>query len=557
MVNASRIIWEFLVVRINYVLKIRLITYRKPSIVNYLVATTSYTWHKKILHKTTDKNLKILSNNKYIENFNNSMSAIKKSKSEFTLASFSQKRSLVVVQGLGFVGTAMLAALAQARDKSGEPYFNVAGIDLKNKNGLEKIKTILAGKSPIVSEDNTIETSIKDGIEKGNLTATSCSGVYEYADVVVVDIHLDVLKVAAGITENYEFSYDNYIDALKTVANKIKEDTLVIIETTVPPGTTEKIIRPIFEQIFMERGLKPENIHLSHSYERVMPGKGYLKSITEFYRVYSGINRKSRNKAKNFFSKFINTESYPLHELHNTTSSELSKVLENSYRAMNIAFIQEWTEFAEKAGVNLYEVIGAIRKRPTHKNIMNPGFGVGGYCLTKDALLADYGFKHNFGGNGLKYSLEAIKTNDLMPLHTCELLEKKLPNLNLKKIAILGLSYIKDVADTRYTPTHTLYKFLKTRTNNIFIHDPLISYWEEENISISTNITDLNDFKPNCIIICVGHTQYTEIELQDILQLTDDLECVIDTCDVLNDSFNSELSKKNIKTIGIGKGHWK
>ena len=127
-----------------------------------------------------------------------------------------------------------------------------------------------------------------------------------------------------------------------------------------------------------------------------MPGPSYLNSIVNFYRVYSGINKESRLKAREFFESFINTQDYPLSEVHSNTAAEMAKVLENSFRAMNIAFIQEWTEYAEKAGVNLFEVIEAIRIRPTHKNIMLPGFGVGGYCLTKDPLLADWSYQNMF-----------------------------------------------------------------------------------------------------------------------------------------------------------------
>ena len=150
----------------------------------------------------------------------------------------------------------------------------------------------------------------------------------------------------------------------------------------MPPGTCEKIIKPIIKDEFNRRNLDYEKIYIAHSYERVMPGPNYIDSIQNFYRVYSGVNEKVLIMLK-IPETIISTEKFPL---MSTNATEMAKVLENSFRAMNIAFIVEWSRFAEEAKVNLYEVINAIRMRPTHKNIMLPGIGVGGYCLTKDPV---------------------------------------------------------------------------------------------------------------------------------------------------------------------------
>ena len=122
-----------------------------------------------------------------------------------------------------------------------------------------------------------------------------------------------------------------------------------------------------------------------------MPGAQYLASITDFHRVFAAGTDVARKSVRQFLESFINTGDFPLFELETPTASELAKVLENTFRAVNIALIQEWSELAQAAQVDLFKVIDAIRVRPTHRNIMMPGFGVGGYCLTKDALLADWG----------------------------------------------------------------------------------------------------------------------------------------------------------------------
>lgn len=470
--------------------------------------------------------------------------------------SLATKRPIVVVQGLGFVGSAMVAALSMARTKSGDPSFNVIGVDLPTETGLTKINAIKEGHSPVVSEDPLLERAIFEGVKLGNITATDSVEVYNLADYVVVDIHLDVHKQAPSVIDYYRFSYEDYERALEVVASRVKQDALIVIETTVPPGTTEKIVRPLFERIYRERGMDTEGLLLAHSYERVMPGKNYVNSIINFYRVYSGINDASFARVKLFLEEFINVEDYPLTEVHSTTASEMAKVLENSYRAMNIAFIQEWTEFANEADVNLFEVIQAIRKRPTHSNIMLPGFGVGGYCLTKDALLADYGSRVNFNGKSLKHSLSAISTNDLMPNYTCELLNGSMESLKGKRIAILGVSYLNDVADTRYSPTRTLYQHCHDSGAEIFLHDPMLNYWIEQSIPVHRDFKSLKAFKPDCLIFCIGHAPYKKLDANEMNAFSPNLSVVIDANNVLTDETALALQNSGISIIGVGKGHW-
>ena len=159
--------------------------------------------------------------------------------------------------------------------------------------------------------------------------------------------------------------------AISTIGMKCKEEVL-ISETTVPPGTV-KILYIQFYKKFKERGLSTNLLKVAHSYERVMPGPDYINSIRNYPRVYSGINEKSANAAESFLKTIIDTSICELTRLESTTATEMAKVLENSYRASNIAFAVEWSRFAEEAGVNLWEVVNAIRVRKTHSNLMYPG----------------------------------------------------------------------------------------------------------------------------------------------------------------------------------------
>ena len=384
-------------------------------------------------------------------------------------------KKTIVVQGLGFVGSAMVAALSNVYNSKKEICYNVIGVDLPDENNYWKIARINEGKPPVISTDMNVDNAFSNAFRQNNLIATYSPYSYSKADVVVVDIQLDINKKELGNIENYSFSYEQYLQSLKIVAENIKEETLILIETTVPPGTTEKVVYPLFKDIFSHRGLDINKVYFAHSYERVMPGANYLNSIINYYRVYSGLNDEAKLIAKEFLKSFINTESYPLFEMHSTNASEMAKVMENTFRAVNIALLQEWTEFAEMAEVNLFEVINAIRVRETHKNLMSPGFGVGGYCLTKDSLLADWAYINNFSGsNHLNMSLNAIAINDLMPTYTLNLIKRNTDTLAGKKLTLLGVSYLNDIADTRYSPSDLFYDLCLQENAVVQLHDPIV-----------------------------------------------------------------------------------
>tara|TARA_X000000950_G_scaffold289243_1_gene411159 strand:+ start:4071 stop:5618 length:1548 start_codon:yes stop_codon:yes gene_type:complete len=468
------------------------------------------------------------------------------------------KRKTVVVQGLGFVGSAMVAVLTQLKDIKGDLVYNVVGVDVGNEQNYWKIARANSGKSPILSSDNNMSEAYFKIKENKNFLATYSDFAYSKADFVVVDLNLDIQKKNLGDTYNYNFSFEEYKKAIKIVADNIKENTTVIIETTVPPGTTEKIIFPIFKESLENRNMDINKFYLAHAPERVMPGANYLNSIKNYSRVFSGINSNSKNRAKNFLMSYIDVNTYPLVELHSTTASEMAKVLENSYRATNIAFIQEWTEYAEKANVNLYEIINAIKERETHNNIMSPGFGVGGYCLTKDPLLADWSYRNfYFGERHLDMSLKAININDLMPDYTFKLLKKNFKSLGNINLAVLGVSYLNDVADTRYSPTEYFYNKCIENKINIHLHDPMVSYWKEKDLTINQDLISLADKNIDVVIFAVRHKEYLNLDIKKFLSYFKNLKLIIDGFDIISDSLAKKLKENKVDIQGVGKAYWK
>lgn len=455
----------------------------------------------------------------------------------------------VVIQGLGFVGSAMAVAVSNSVNDSADYLFNVIGVDLPSTEGRKRINSINEGKFPFVTNDKTLNDKLQKSIERGNLIATSDNNVYSKADIVLVSINCDLINE----NDQNKIALSSFKNSIKKIANNIMEEALVIIESTVPPGTCEKIVYPAFEDAFNKRKLNINKLFLAHSYERVMPGNKYLDSIINYWRVYSGINDSSADRCESFLSKIINVKDYPLTRVSSTTASETGKLLENSYRAVNIAFIEEWGRFAEQAGFDLYEVIDAIRMRPTHTNIRQPGFGVGGYCLTKDPLFAKIAAKDILGLNGhdFPFSSQAVQINNEMPLVTLNMLKGYFQgNLKWKKILLMGVTYRQDVGDTRFSPSEIFVKEARSLGVEVSAYDPLIEHWEEVDLDIESVLPNSANF--DAIVFAVPHKEFTEINLNEWIAKNNIL--LFDSNNVLTKTQVLAIKDNNLSYLSIGRG---
>ncbi|MEW5757415.1 MAG: nucleotide sugar dehydrogenase [Pseudomonadota bacterium] len=458
-------------------------------------------------------------------------------------------KPVVCIQGLGFVGTAMAVAVASAVDAKGEHCFNVIGVDLPNKLGQSKVDGINTGALPIESTDKKLEDYFAKAYARGNLVATTDPAVYRLASAVMVDVHLDVIF---GENE-YDFALAGFKNAIATLGQYINPDCLVVVETTVPPGTCVKVVVPTLEEAFRQRGLAKESVLVAHSYERVMPGSDYLDSIINFWRVYSGHTEAAAQRCEELLSKVINVAKYPLTRLHSTTASETAKVLENSYRAMNIAFMEEWGRFAEAVGIDLFEVVNAIRKRPTHNNIRQPGFGVGGYCLTKDPLFALLSTRKFYDMPELNFPFctQAVKINQHMPLVTLDKVEAAMGGrLAGKRILLMGVSYRQDVGDTRYSPAEAFVIQARKRGAEVICHDPLLDYWPELELPLSKEIP--SPASADVVVFALPHQEYLQLDLGAWFGAAKPL--VMDANSVLNKQQRTQLREKGLRVMSIGRG---
>jgi nucleotide sugar dehydrogenase len=325
------------------------------------------------------------------------------------------------------------------------------------------------------------------------------------------------------------------------------------VETTVPPGTCERVLRPVLIEELDERGLEDSAVHLAHSYERVMPGKNYLESITHFWRVYAGASPQAAIACEAFLSSIIDIESYPLTRLSSTTASETAKLMENTYRAANIAFIDEWTKYAEAVGIDIFEVIDAIRVRPTHSNIRFPGIGVGGYCLTKDPAFTPAAAYQLLDHQDLDFPFSrlALQVNQAMPLHTMARLTGLLGGSCLeKKILLLGVSYRQDVGDTRYSPVETLAHALLQAGAEVKAFDPFVTEWLEMDWQLPSQLPSPMSF--DAVVFATPHRDFMELDL--VSWLGDSRPIVLDTVNAVAKPKRDRCRLSGIRIESIGRG---
>jgi len=472
---------------------------------------------------------------------------------------------IVVVMGLGFVGAVMAGVVADSVDKkTGKSAKYVIGMQRPSTRSFWKIPLFNRGISPIKAEDPEVAPMIERCVnKKQTMTATFTYDALKLADVLVVDVQCDFLKQELGNLRSGYADISALETSFKKIGEKISPHCLVLIETTVPPGTTEYVANPLLKKAFRTRGIDDEPL-LAHSFERVMPGKDYVRSIRDFWRVCSGINQDAREKVTQFLSEILNVDEFPLTVLDRPIESETCKIVENSYRATILAFLHEWSLFAENNGVDLIKVTNAIKVRPTHSNIIFPGPGIGGYCLPKDGGLGIWADKHlmGFENDIFKITPQAIDINDTRGLHAARLVRDALRNMGrivaASQVTVLGVSYREDVGDTRYSGSEIIARKLTEMGAEVKAHDPYVQHWWElekqdtypavgaswarffrnqEDLSKFKMSADLEEALKNsdAVVLAVRHKAYLELDPDEVVRMVGSPLAVVDCFGILDD----------------------
>jgi nucleotide sugar dehydrogenase len=496
-------------------------------------------------------------------------------------------REIVVVMGVGFVGAVMAGVVADAVDTQGQPNKFVIGMQRPSPRSFWKISYLNRGIAPVEADDPEVARMISRCVlEKKTLTATFTYDVLGLADTVIVDIQCDYHKDTFGNVRHGHADIKALEECLKVLGEKIRPECLVLIETTVPPGTTEYVAYPIIKNEFERRGFADREPLLAHSFERVMPGRNYVASVRDFWRVCSGINPAAREKAVAFLSSVLNVAQYPISVLDRPIESETCKIVENSYRAAILAFMNEWSLFAERNGVDLLKVLQAIKIRPTHSNIMFPGPGIGGYCLPKDGGLGFWSYHTlmGFEDDIFKLTPTAIDINDTRALRVPQLVRDALFEMGkivaASKVAVLGASYREDVGDTRYSGSEIIVRKLTEMGAELVAHDPYLTHWFEFEkqdtypapghslARFFRNQQKLIDLRmqdrlssalrnADAVVLAVRHKDYLELDPDEVVRMIGRPAALTDCFGLLDDRKIRRYIELGCEVNGLGRGHVK
>ena len=445
----------------------------------------------------------------------------------------------ITVVGMGYVGIPVAALFAD------QPGNKVTGIQRRSQRSGWKIDMLNNGQNPIGGNEPGLDELIKRVTEKGTLCITDGKTSYSTADAILI-------TVQTPVDQNHTPQYQSLREVLHDIGQRIKSGVLVNLESTVAPGTTQYLAKPILEQ---ESGFKVgEDFHLVFSYERVMVGR-LLYNLTKLDRIVGGITPESTQRGIELYQQIVEARLHPTDAL----TAEIAKVTENTYRDVNIAFANEIALICESLGADVHEVRRFVNSLPNipenpntnpYRNMHIPGAGVGGHCLPKDPWLLKYGLD-TYGKFKLdpKIIVTSRETNDNMPQHMKTLLLDALAERKLApsdtNAAIFGFAFLENSDDPRNTPTIPLYHLLKNELASVTIHDPHIKKYQDYPIT-----TDLNKAirDKDAVILVTKHREYYQLTL-DRLKQTLRTPIIIDGRNVWN---RHQALEKGFTFRGVG-----
>jgi nucleotide sugar dehydrogenase len=435
------------------------------------------------------------------------------------------KKAKICVVGLGYVGLPTAVYFAAAG-------FSVIGVDIDNR----KVKLINRGISPI--KDAKLNEKLKIAVKNGNLKATtSIDEAGSISDVIII-------VVPTPVNEAKEPDLKHIVRACREVSKILKRGRLVILESTVYPGVTEDVVKPILEESGLKAG---EDFGLAYVPERYNPGdeNHTLEKVT---RIVGGITVEWSGIVKELYQTIVKNE---VVIVKNIKTAEAAKVIENIQRDLNIALMNELALIFERMGIDVIDVIEAAS---TKWNFVKyyPGAGVGGHCLPHDPYYLTK--KAQELGYIPKIILAGRSVNDAMPYHVYELvadgLNKVKKPINGSKILILGASYKGDTGDLRTSPTEALVKELKRRNADVTIIEPFAEDSTIFGCPAYRGIGSVgNDF--DAVVLMTAHSEFKKLDLKRLkLKLRKNDVVFVDGRRV----FKPENVKKYFVYRGIGAG---
>ncbi|MCL6520084.1 MAG: nucleotide sugar dehydrogenase [Armatimonadetes bacterium] len=376
----------------------------------------------------------------------------------------------ICVLGLGYIGlpTATLAA------SSG---YKVRGVDIDPN----VIDCLSAGRAHIAEPE--LQASVARVIADGSLTVSSSPCP---ADVFLI-------AVPTPIKEDKTADLNCVTHAAQMISENLQNGALVIVESTVPPGTTSNVVIPILEESGLSAG---KDFYVAYCPERVLPGKIIIELMNND-RVIGGLNTESAVRAARFYRRFVRADMY----ITNLITAEIVKLVENAFRDVNVAFANEISLISQQLGANVWEVIDLANKHP-RVNILNPGPGVGGHCIAVDPW-----FLVESVPEATALIKAARQLNDSMPERIISWVESVVPPG--AKIACLGAAYKANVGDTRESPALRIIYSLKEKGYELYVVDP---YVENLNGLVLVSLNEALD-SADCLLLLVDHDEFKSLDI--------------------------------------------
>ena len=393
----------------------------------------------------------------------------------------------LVVIGLGYVGLPLAARFAEVG-------FQVTGLDVK----ADKVATINSGGCPIEGEEPGLTELIAKVVAAGRLQATSDYAVCRAADVALIAVETPIDSVNQPRYTALRAALLSLQPHLRSPESEIQRPQMVVIESTVAPGTMGKLVRPTLEAGGRRRA--GQDFYLVHCPERVMPGR-LLANLTHMSRVMGGQTPEGARLARALYAHIVEADL----DLADCVTAELVKTAENAYRDVQIAFANELALICEHVGADVWQVRELVNKSPG-RNLLLPGAGVGGHCIPKDPWLLAYGASEMVHA---KLIPAAREINDYMPLHMAELTMEALGEVGVEieqaRVAVLGYAYLENSDDTRNAPSITLVNRLEEVGAEVRIHDPYVAEYQG----------DLAERVGGCdaVVVMVRHHTYQGLDL--------------------------------------------
>jgi UDP-N-acetyl-D-mannosaminuronic acid dehydrogenase len=393
------------------------------------------------------------------------------------------KAAHLVVIGLGYVGLPVASRFAQVG-------FDVTGLDVN----AQKVTQINGGGCPIEGDEPGLADLVAQMVKEGRLRATTDYAVCQTADVVMIAVETPIDSV-------HQPRYSALRAALRSLEANLKPGTLVILESTIAPGTMRRLVRPTLSA--HGRRESGKDFYLVHCPERVMPGV-LLRNLARMSRVIGGDTPEAAELARTLYRYVVEAEL----DLADSVTAELVKTAENAYRDVQIAFANELALICEHVGADVWKVRKLVNKSPG-RNVLFPGAGVGGHCIPKDPWLLAYGASDHLTA---KLIPTAREINDHMPLHMAELTLDALDEAGCEiedaRIAVLGYAYLENSDDVRNSPSITLISRLEELGAEVVVHDPYVSGYRGA----------LSEVVRACdaAVLMVKHSAYQRIDLAQL-----------------------------------------